>query len=84
MGTPESLDSSGKPLKNVGKTVNRQCASQVSGNGVPGFAKNRTVSRKRWKSLRKSSFRELEPAEFLLILDFMIDQPHAIYMPMQC
>ena len=40
MGTPESLDSSGKPLENVGKTVHLHCASQVSGDGVPGFAKN--------------------------------------------
>ena len=51
MGTPESLDSSGKPLKNVGKTVHLHCASQVSGNGVPGFAKNLTVIQKQWKSL---------------------------------
>ena len=83
MGTPESLDSSGKPLKNVGKTVHLHCASQVSGNGVPGFAKNLMVIQKQWKSLWKPSFRALAPAEFQRILDFIIHQPHAIYMPMQ-
>ena len=78
MGTPKSLDSSGKPLENVGETVHLQCASQVSGNGVPGFAKNLTVAQKHWKSLWKSSFRALAPAEFKLILDFIIHQPHAL------